>query len=306
MWLTDVRGPALDTVSQDVGRIRKITSAGLCLNVALMVFKFWAGIVGGSKAVTADAFHTLTDLSTDLAIIFGVKWWMSPPDKCHPYGHRRMEALVTLFVGGVLGAGGIWLAVDGILGLGETHQDGPGMIALVAAVTSMVAKEIMYHFTAREGRAARSRALLANAWHHRSDAISSIPAALAVGVSIVWPQLAFVDHVGELLVAVIIVRAAYRIGHRALVELTDGISSPKDAEKIKALAESISGVRNIHAVRGRRVGPGLYVDMHVRVDADMTVREGHDIAEAVKRKLQCEGPDVVDAVVHVEPHEEGR
>lgn len=295
--------PADSTAISDAARVRNVTTAGLVLNLLLLVFKFWAGVTGFSKAVTADAFHTLTDLSTDLAIIFGVKWWMSPPDKCHPYGHRRIEAIVTLFVGSVLGLAAAWLGIDGIIGLGQKHENTPGLIALVAALVSVVLKEAMYHVTVKVGRTTKSRALLANAWHHRSDAISSLPAAIAVGVSIARPELAFIDHVGELLVAVIIGRAAYKIAQRAFVELTDGVSSPKDALEIAKIAATVDGVRGSHKIRSRRVGPGLYIDMHLNVDAHISVKEGHDIAERVKRKLCAEGPDVIDAVVHVEPYE---
>lgn len=259
--------------------------------------------MGASRAVTADAFHTLTDVSTDLAIILGVRWWMSPPDRCHPYGHQRIEAIVTLFVGAVLCLGAVWLAADGISGLRESRHAAPRIIALIAAVISIVTKEVMYRLTVIAGRKIKSHALLANAWHHRSDAFSSIPAAIAVAVAMLKPEWGFIDHVGELLVAVIIVRTAYKIMRSAVAELSDGTASPKDHEDIEAIVRSVKGVRDVHAVRSRRLGPGLYVDLHVLVDGESTVRRGHDIAEEVKIMLLRDGPDVADTVVHVEPHD---
>ena len=270
-------------------RVRNVTIAGLCLNLFLLIFKFWAGIMGGSRAVMADAFHTLTDLSTDLAIIFGVKWWMRPPDKGHPYGHQRIEAVVTLFVGSVLGVVAVWLAVDGVMGLRRVDESSPKVIALVAALVSIVSKELMYRFTVSAGHRTNSRALLANAWHHRSDALSSVPVLVAVAVAMFFPKYAFIDHVGELLVSGVILVAAYKIMRSALGELSDGTSSPEDQEAIEHVTRAIEGVRDVHAIRSRRVGPGLHVDLHVLVDGDSTVRSGHEVATHVKHALMERG-----------------
>lgn len=288
----------------EIRSVRKVTFAGLLLNIALFAFKVWAGVVGGSKAVLADGMHTLSDLSTDLAILFGVKWWMSPPDKCHPYGHQRIEALVTVFVATVLMICGIWLGIDGVLGLRVSHSEPPRLIALIAALVSVVVKESMYMVTIAASRKVKSKALLANAWHHRSDALSSIPVAIAVGVAIFRPELAFIDHVGELIVAVIIVRTAIKILKSALVELSDGAVSPEVRDQIETLVRGVSGVKDLHAVRSRRVGSGVYIDLHLLVNGAVSVREGHDIAENVKHRLFDDGPDVLDVVVHVEPYKQ--
>ena len=295
--------PSSDNSLQTVTRV---TVAGLCLNLFLLAFKLWAGVMGGSKAVMADAFHTLTDLSTDLAIIFGVKWWMRPPDEDHPYGHQRIEAVVTLFVGSVLGVVAVWLAVDGIRGLRQVHDSSPRVIALVATLVSIVSKELMYRFTVSAGHRTKSRALLANAWHHRSDALSSVPVLVAVAVAMFFPKYAFIDHVGELLVSVIILGTAYKILRSALAELSDGTASAEDQESIESVARAITGVKDVHAVRSRKVGPGLHVDLHVLVDGDDTVRAGHDVASQVKHALLEKGPSVIDAVVHIEPYDSER
>lgn len=288
--------------SSEIGSVRKVTLYGLIFNLLLFAFKVWAGVVGGSKAVLADGMHTLSDLSTDLAILLGVKWWMSPPDKCHPYGHQRIEALVTVFVATVLMICGIWLGVDGVLGLRVQDTEPPRWIALFAAMVSVLVKETMYQLTVVVSRKVKSKALLANAWHHRSDALSSIPVALAVAVAIYYPQFAFIDHVGELVVALIIIRTAAKILKSALVELSDGAVSPDVKEKIEELVRSVKGVKDLHAVRSRQAGSGVYVDLHVLVDGDSSVREGHSVAENVKHRLLDQGPDVLDVVVHIEPY----
>lgn len=287
----------------EIARVRKVTLAGLALNLFLFGFKIWAGLAGGSKAVLADGMHTLSDLATDLAILFGVKWWTSPPDRCHPYGHKRIEALITLFVGSVLMVTGIWLAVDGVLGLRLPDTEPPRIIAFWAALFSIVLKETMYRATIVASRKVKSEALLANAWHHRSDALSSIPVAAAVAIAVFYPQFAFIDHVGELVVAIIIVRTSYKILKSALLELSDGAVSPEAGAKVESIVRGVDGVIDIHAIRSRRLGSGVYVDLHVLVNGKASVREGHDIAENVKHKLIEDGPDVFDVVVHIEPYE---
>lgn len=292
--------------SSNVEDVRRVTLAGCLLNLVLFIFKLWAGTVGGSRAVVADAFHTLSDLSTDLAIVFGVKVWMSPPDKCHPYGHRKIESLVTLFVGAMLAGVGVWLAADGVNGLRDSSGHSPRLIALTGALVSILVKELMFRWTAAVGRNLKSQAVTANAWHHRSDAFSSVPTAIAVGTACFLPQYAFVDHVGELIVAAVIVRVSFKIMHGASVELSDGTATQEGQEAIERIALSVDGVKGVHAVRSRRSGPGFYADLHVLVDGNASVREGHDISSSVKRKLIESGPDIVDAVIHIEPDNSAR
>jgi cation diffusion facilitator family transporter len=282
----------------------RITLIGLAANVILMGFKFAAGIVGQSRAVLADAVHSLTDLATDLAVIIGMRYWSAPPDPEHPYGHRRLETAVTVAIGMALAAVGIGIAYDSLASIREHHAEPPGWIAFAAAAASIVVKEVVYRATVVVGKRIRSAALIANAWHHRSDALSSIPAAIAVAVAAVYPSWAFLDHVGAVAVSLLILQAAWRVVAPAGRELVDAGAPPEVVTCITRAALAVDGVDRVHAVRTRFLGSALQVDLHVMVRPTMTVREGHDISENVKEALLSCDLDVVDAIVHLEPDDE--
>ncbi len=292
------------TNQEAIAITRKVTWTGLVVNVLLSILKFATGILGNSQAVVADAVHSVSDTATDLAVILGVKFWTAPPDDDHPYGHRRIETLITVFIGVVLALVAVELARDAIKGIQSAEEHIPRWIALIGAGVSIISKEILYRVTVRIGQKQKSPALIANAWHHRSDAFSSIPAFLAVGAAVIDPRLAVLDHVGAIVVAAFIIKVAWDITYPALKELTDAGAGEKEHADIIQIALSVEGVRTAHAVRTRRIGQTLHVDMHIEVDADMSVYDGHEIATVVKLKLLKEGPDVADVVVHIEPFPE--
>ncbi len=288
--------------STRAGEVARVTWVALATNLALCGLKFAAGIVGKSQAVTADAVHSLSDLSTDAAILLGIRYWIRPADKSHPHGHSRVEILVTTGIGLVLVVVALGIVWNAITTLSAKHASPPGLVALVAAAVSVVAKEILCRWTMAKSRALRSMPLLANAWHQRSDALSSLPALVAVAVARLRPGWAFVDHIGAVVVSLFILRAAYRILRPELTKLIDGAAPAGTVAAIHRLAGSVEGVLHIHRVRTRYVGgSNLAVDLHITVDPHMTVREGHDISETVKERLIAGGLDVVDAVVHLEP-----
>jgi len=233
-----------------------------------------------------------------------VRFWSKPPDAEHPHGHRRIETVVTTAIALVLVVVAAGLIYNALFTLREHHARPPGKIALVAALLSIVVKEAVYRWTAAVGRRHKSSALIANAWHHRSDALSSIPAAVAVAVAALKPDWAFVDHVGAVVVSLFVFHAAWIIGKPALGQLVDAGAPQADREHIERLVRSVPGVRDVESLRTRYVGSGLQVDLHLQVDGGLTVREGHAIAGHVKHHLINRGPDVVDVVVHVEPYGE--
>ena len=284
--------------------VRRVTWIGLLANVLLAGIKFAGGLLGSSQAVIADAVHSLSDCVTDLAILVGVRYWSAPPDSCHPYGHRRIETLITVFIGLSLAGVAVALGYDAVRALVAGEHRNPEPIALGAALISIVVKEVLYHWTRGAGRRARSPALVANAWHHRTDALSSIPVAAAVGAAWYDPSLAFLDGVGTVVVAGFILFAAWRIVLPGLGELVDRGAGERQVEEIERIAAAIEGVSEVHAVRSRFSGVGLHVDLHVLVDGALTVSASHDIASAVKRALIEQGPGVLDAVVHIEPAED--
>jgi cation diffusion facilitator family transporter len=275
---------------------------GLLCNLALAAAKAAAGIFGHSQAVLADALHSLTDSVTDIAVILGVRYWTAPADEDHPHGHGRIETLVTVVIGLAIGGVAIGMGAEAIRGLRDGPETSPTGIALAVALMSVVVKEVLYRWTARVGREVRSPALEANAWHHRSDAISSIPAALAVGVTLIDPEWAVVDRVGAVVVCLLILQASWRILRPSIDQLIDAGAPAADRRRIEELALQVDGVEAAHAVRTRYVGSDLAVDMHVEVDGGLSVGEGHAIAVAVRRKLVEEGPNVTDALVQIEPH----
>jgi len=285
------------------GQAFRVTWIGLVINVLLTAAKFLCGLFGLSQAVVADAFHSLSDCTTDVAVLVGIPYWSAPADRNHPHGHRRIETLVTTFIAIALAVVGIGLVYNAITTLKERHSS-PTWIALAAALTSIVVKEFLYRWTNSVGRRIKSSALVANAWHHRSDALSSIPASLAVVAAMISPTWSFVDHIGAVVVSVFILGAAWKIGWPALKQLMDAGAPEKAREQISKIALGVEQVCRIHAVRTRYMGDGLAVDLHIKVDGDLTVREGHEISELVKRRLLDQGPDLVDVVVHLEPCDE--
>jgi cation diffusion facilitator family transporter len=285
------------------GIVRRVTWAGLLINLFLAAIKFIAGIYGRSQALVADAIHSLTDLTTDIAVIAGSHYWSRPPDENHPYGHRRLETLVTVFIGIVLIAAGIGIGWKAISALQEKHAAPPGWIAVFAALASIVCKESIYRWTAVTGRRVKSAALAANAWHHRTDALSSIPVLIAVAGARVFPSWSFLDHLGAAIVSIFILHASIKIIWPGLGELID-VGAPTDTCKmIRDIALKNDGVLQVHDIRTRFISSSIQVDLHIVVEGLITVRQGHDIADDVKARILDTIPEVLDVIVHVDPPE---
>lgn len=290
-----------ESVNGKINEINRITYFSIVINVLLSAVKIFTGIIGNSKSAVADGVHSLSDLSTDLAILIGVKFWTAPPDENHPYGHGRIETLVTVFIGIILTVVGLSIGYEAISTLRDSHLEKPKWISLIGIAFSIILKELLFRWTIRVGRRLKSSSLIANAWHHRSDSFSSIPALIAVSVSIIFPGLEFIDHIGAVIVAFIIIKVSLGILFSSFEELTDRGISKKDIDNIKNISMQIHGVKEVHAVRSRKYNSGNYIDLHVLVDESLSVKRGHDIAEEVKLSIIEKGPSVVDAVVHIEP-----
>lgn len=288
-------------------KIKNVTIAGMIFNLVLSALKLIGGIIGGSQAIVADAIHSLSDMVTDVTILVGVRYWSRPADANHPHGHRRLEMMVTLAIGIILAVVAAGILRNAILTLNVKHDTSPRWIAFWAALVSIIVKEFLYQWTVRVGKNIKSAPLIANAWHHRSDALSSIPAALAVAGAAINPNWAFLDHVGAIVVSIFLFYAALKIVLPAFDRLIDRGAPEADVEKIRAMAQNTDGVMSVHNIRTRYVGgTSLAVDLHIKVDKDITVKEGHDISEKVKEVLLEGGPDVVDVVVHMEPYRDDK
>jgi cation diffusion facilitator family transporter len=273
----------------------------LVVNLALTAGKLAAGLIGHSQAVIADAIHSLSDIVTDIALIFGVRYWSAPADERHPHGHRRFETLITVFIGLMVAAAAVGIAWDAVRSFGGPSHP-PSIIALAAALLSIGVKEALYRWTVKIGERTGSPALVANAWHHRTDALSSVPVAIAVSIAMIDHRLAAIDQIGAVVVAVFVLHTAFRIIRPALDELVDAGAPSAHRRELERLALDVEGVRAAHALRTRYIGSELAVDVHVEVDADLSVAEGFAIAREVRRDLMKRGPNVADVVVQIEPH----
>jgi cation diffusion facilitator family transporter len=237
-----------------------------------------------------------------------MRYWNRPADQCHPYGHAKIETLVTLFIGIVLALVGVLLLVGAVRTLIDILEGNPPpsptWLPFTAALASIVVKEWVYRVTIKVGMAAKSSVTIANAWHHRSDALSSIPAAITVGACLLLgPQYVFLDPVGTVVVAFMIIHVAWKIMRPTFDVLLDSGTSELQRQAIADEIRSFAEVKDLHKLRTRYVGPtGLVVDVHVMVDSDMSVTEAHALSHKIERKLLQNGENIIDVFVHVEPH----
>jgi len=294
----------LNSEDLQVREIIRVTWWGVLTNISLSLIKFILGFLGHSQALIADAAHSLSDLSTDFAVILGARVWTKPADEDHPYGHRRIETIITLSISLFLLAFALVIGFNALATLHLEEKQQPGLIAFWGALISIVLKELLYHVTLRVGKRVKSSAVIANAWHHRTDALSSLPVAVAVAVAAVNPRWSFLDQLGAFVVALIILHVSLRMLWEAFREMADTGASQKTRQAITSVVLSTEGVRSLHALRTRRVGSGWHVDLHIQVDPQLTVKEGHDISERVKTNLKSQDLDISDVLIHLEPYEE--
>lgn len=279
--------------------LRKIASAaaiGAYVDIACAVFKAAVGVFSGSYALMADAVHSASDLVTDLVVAFGAKYWMAPADDGHPYGHGKIESVVVLFMSAALFAAAVAICCTAF-GRGSP----PDALAGIVAFSAAVVKAGLAAWTLRAAISAGSSALKVNAWHHMSDALSSVPVAAAVFISSARPELAWLDSAAAVLVAVVVAKTAWSFAKKSVLELVDA-DIPEKTLSVAVAASRVSGVKDVHKARTRRYGCAFQADLHVQVDSGLTVKEGHDIAHDVKGRIMSECDGVSDVVVHVEPY----
>ena len=284
-------------------QIQRITLIGLVANILLSIIKFIIGFSGNSQAVIADALHSFSDTSSDLVILFGVKYWTAPPDDAHPYGHQKIESFIAIIIGGILLFAAGAIGYNALTSLQVKTHAPLKWIVIIGPLISIILKELLFKITYKVGIHTHSSSLKANAWHHRTDALSSIPVLIAVLASLIDPRLKFLDQIGAVIVSAFIIKAGFQILFTNINDLIDtGISK----EKIEALEKTIYAiktVRGVHKLRTRKLASYIYIDLHLEVDGQLTVKEGHDISEAVKLALIRKNPKIIDVMVHLEPEE---
>ena len=286
--------------------ILKVTLVGSVVNVALLLFKFVAGIVGHSAAMTADAIHSLSDFVTDIIVLVFIRISDKPRDKSHEYGYGKYEtlAMTLISVALVIVAAGILYsgATKVLLWLDGTELEAPGMLALWAALLSIVLKEGVYHYSMVKARQLNSQAVEANAWHHRSDALSSLGTAAGIGGAIFLGQRwTVLDPLASCVVGVVIVRVAANLLRNALGDLLEHSLPDAVEEEILELVASLPDVIEPHNLRTRRIGNHYAIELHIRMDGDITLREAHDKASEVEALLKKHYGKRTHIAVHVEP-----
>ncbi|MBU1239262.1 cation diffusion facilitator family transporter [Myxococcota bacterium] len=290
--------------NQFIRDVTYIAAVGFVVNLLLTLFKAAGAILGSSYSLGADAAHSLSDSITDVVLLVGVRIWSKPADDEHPYGHRRVESIVTTIIGLFLVAAGLGIAFSALSSIGSARTAVPTKSALWAAGLSIVFKELLYHWTRKKGKDLGSSAVVANAWHHRSDALSSIPVLVTLIITSRWPNLVYLDAVCAFLVSIFILHGAWSIMAPSLSQLMDRGASDAELQQIREIAGSTDGIMGIHGLRTRFHGSWLVVDVHITVDGTLSVSRGHDIATLLKDRLLAEGPNVGDVLIHMEPHGE--
>ena len=286
--------------------IYKVTLAGSVGNMALLTFKFVAAVLGHSSAMMADAIHSLSDFITDLVVLVFVRLSAKPQDQSHDYGHGKFETFATFIIGLALVVAAVGIIVAAVLKVVRWAQgatlEAPGMLALWAALLSILVKEVLFRYTVSRGKALESQALVANAWHHRSDALSSIGAAAGIGGAILlgsrWTVL---DPVASILVGLMLMKVAYDLLKASVDELTESSLPEGMEQEIAAIIGSFPGITEPHNLRTRRIGNRIAIEAHVRMDGDLPLREAHDCASAIERKLKERFGPATHTSIHMEP-----
>lgn len=286
--------------------IYRVTLIGTALNAVLIGLKFFAGIVGRSSAMVADAAHSLSDFVTDVIVLVFVKIAGKPRDDSHDYGHGKYETLATLIIGFILALAGIALGVNGghlvYESLNGEVLPRPGMIALLIAIVSIVSKEWLYRYTKRVGEEVKSNAVIANAWHHRSDAISSIGTLIGIGGAMFLGQRwRILDPLAAMVVSYFIVKAGVDIMRPCVNELLEGSLPPDEEQEIIDVIVDIPGIYSMHNLRTRRIGNNIAIDCHVQMDGNISLTQAHNIASEAEQRLKNIFGKGTHISLHMEP-----
>jgi cation diffusion facilitator family transporter len=297
--------PTTDAGDNRYREARKVTLVGSVVDLLLGVAKISAGYVGSSQALIADGMHSLSDLATDVVVLYAMKHGSREADEEHPYGHGRIETLATVVLGTALIGVALGIAWDAVLRL--RHPDlllHPGWLALSIAAISIAAKEIIYHYTLRVARRLKSNLLRANAWHSRSDAISSV--IVVIGILGAMGGLNYLDAVAAIGVALMVAKIGASLAWHSTRELIDTAMEAEQVEQIRTTIIAVDGVQALHMLRTRRMGSHGLVDVHILVNPRVSVSEGHRISEGVRIRIMEEVDAVTDVMVHIDPEDDER
>ncbi|MDX1837753.1 cation transporter [Legionella taurinensis] len=281
---------------------KRVTLIGALINALLGIIKLIGGALFHSHALVADGIHSLSDLITDMMVLFASKYGSLGADTTHPYGHQRIETAATLLLALLLVLAGAGIAWDAVNELMYPDKAIPGKIALVIALFSIFANELLFHYTRHVGKLIESPLIIANAWHHRSDAASSVVVALGL-VGSLW-GFTYLDAVAAIIVGLMIIKMGIAYGWNSVKELVDTAVDAEMLAKIEKNIQQVNGVKKIHQLRSRLMGGDIFIDVHVLVDPFISVSEGHYIAQHVHHALMKQLTRVKDVTVHIDPEDD--
>jgi len=283
---------------------RKVTLIGVVVNIFLSLVQLIGGFFANSQALIADGVHTLSDLASDFVVLFAAKMANQEADEAHPYGHGRFETLATVILGLALTGVAVGIAFNAVSRLlNPEHLTQPTSIALIFAALAIFAKEGLYHYTMRVANRFNSKMLEANAWHHRSDAISSLIVAIGIAGSVIF-EIPWLDAVAAILVAMMIFFMGARLILDSTMELVDTAWDAEKIDEMKEFIKKIEGVDHMHMLRTRKMGNDVLADVHLQVNSYLSVSEGHYIAESTMGKLHKKFPELSDITVHIDPEDD--
>jgi cation diffusion facilitator family transporter len=280
-------------------QIRRVTYLGLIGNIVLSALKVFVGTMAGSIALVADGVHSLSDMATDVVVLLGVYLGSKRPDQCHPYGHGRIETLAATVIGTVLAVVGGFMIYSAASDIAAGKTVRVNYFVPLVATASVIVKELLYRITKRVAVKSHSTALYANAWHHRSDALSSV--AVAVGFIALRFSFRYGDQIAAIAVGFMVTLVGARVLLDCLRELTEGAIDTETIEHIKHIVDSERKIRQWHQLRTRLVGREVFLDLHILVDPDLNISAAHQIAEDLEMVLQAEIARPVNIIVHIEP-----
>jgi cation diffusion facilitator family transporter len=288
---------------EDIREGLGITAAGSAVNLVLVALKLVVGMAGGSRALVADGIHSMADLVTDAIVFAGLLVGNKPEDEDHHYGHGKVEQLAEMALGMILIGAGVFIAADAARALLLFEGKSPSLMVLPVAAASVLLKEILYHLTIRVARKTGRPSLVANAWHHRSDALSSIGVLAGAGLAVMNPKLAVADALVGFAVAIIVVRMGWKVTWAAGMRIIDTAPSGDYMSRMEQMILDVPGTRSVRNLKMRYVGRLIAVEVHLGLDPEITVRAGHDIAVEVKKEVMSKDKRIFDVLVHVEPEE---
>ncbi|MBN1849047.1 MAG: cation transporter [Deltaproteobacteria bacterium] len=287
--------------TRSIHTAKSVTIIGALINTALIILKFIGGILGHSQALIADAVHSISDLFTDAVVLVGIRLGKRDPDETHLFGHARMETLASAVVGMALIGTAIFIGMNASLNIYHHKEYHPTVLALWGAAISIVSKEALYQYTIFIGRRIQSDLIIANAWHHRSDAFSSVAVLIGVAGARLKPSWHILDSYAALLVSFFIIKVGLDILRNTLREFLDTAPHPNILNAIERCIRGVEGVMDTHDIKVRTSG-GLYqMETHIVVDGNLTVVEGHKIAKSVETCLMDEIPAIGHVIIHVDP-----